>query len=88
MPSAPVTVAEEWLRAIHDRMGEILDRLPERPSPDREDGTVELREPATLAPEPQATPVEITEPAKPAAVKAGSGATRRQTRKPARKASS
>lgn len=37
---------DEYLAAIHDRLGQILDRLPERPSTERPaDGTVELTEP-------------------------------------------
>lgn len=44
----PITTTDALLVAVHDRLGEILDRLPaQAPSPGREDGAVELREPAT-----------------------------------------
>lgn len=44
LPS-PVTVADEYLSAIHGVLGEIRDRLPE-PAPKRADGAVEVSEPA------------------------------------------
>ncbi|WP_141576131.1 hypothetical protein [Actinomadura sp. WMMA1423] len=76
----PVTVTDVYLAAIHDRLGEIRDRLP-APAPDPAEGEpVELREPA-----PPATPARpLTEPArKPSARKAPAqaGAPRTRSRK-------
>jgi hypothetical protein len=53
-----------YLAAIHDRLGQILDRLP-APASAPEDGTVELREPS--APGESAVPPaeKLTEPATP-----------------------
>jgi hypothetical protein len=48
----PVQVGDEILTAIYDRLGDILDRLPERPTQERVDGTVELREPRPPATSP------------------------------------
>lgn len=48
----PVQAGDEILTAIYDRLGDILDRLPERPTQEREDGTVELREPRPPATSP------------------------------------
>lgn len=45
----PVETPDFYLKAIHDRLGELLDRLPSPPE-GRGDGTVELREPAVSAP--------------------------------------
>lgn len=81
----PSTSAELYLAAVHDRLGEILARLPEpqappapRPPvpPPAEPGTVELREPVVPA-TPASTPPKRT----PAVGKTGSGA---QARRPAR----
>lgn len=48
----PRTVVDEYLAAIHDRLGELLDRLPARQeSAPAGSGPVEIREPATPAPE-------------------------------------
>jgi len=41
----PIDGTQEYLKAIHDRLGELLDRLPAK-APEAEAGTVELREPA------------------------------------------
>lgn len=77
---APIHGDEEYLAAIYDRLGEILDRLPERAAARQDEGgKVELREPAQPAtPEPvaqePAAPVEIAEPSQPPAPKAGPGA--------------
>lgn len=64
----PFNGTEAYLAAIHDRLGQILDRLPAPPQAP-EDGPVELREPATPAKDspravPQAAPAEemLTEP--------------------------
>lgn len=48
----PITVTDEYLAAIHDLLGDIRDRLPERPTTERADGTVELREPKPPATSP------------------------------------
>lgn len=42
----PVTATDMYLAAINDRLRQLLDRLPDRTEPERDDGTVELREPA------------------------------------------
>ncbi|NEA22578.1 hypothetical protein [Actinomadura bangladeshensis] len=58
----PVTVADHYLAAIHDRLGEIRDRLPALAGQPAEGEPVELREPA-----PPAAPAQpLTEPARPA----------------------
>lgn len=45
---APATPSDLYLAAIHDVLGEILHRLPtQAPAQERDDGTVELQEPAT-----------------------------------------
>ncbi|MFN2636901.1 MAG: hypothetical protein ABR585_07745 [Gemmatimonadaceae bacterium] len=78
----PLNGAEEYLAAIHTRLGEVLDRLPERPAAPQEQApvagpeTVELREPATPAEEPEGE--ALTEPAPPART---SPARKRSTRK-------
>lgn len=41
----PITITDEYLAAIHDRLGDILDRLPTQPTGERVGGTVELTEP-------------------------------------------
>jgi hypothetical protein len=52
----PVNGTEVYLAAIHDRLGQILDRLPAPPQ-EPEDGPVELREPALPAKDsPRAAP--------------------------------
>ncbi|MFE9099853.1 hypothetical protein [Actinomadura geliboluensis] len=59
----PVTPTDFYLAAIHDRLGEIRDRLPVRAVEPAEGEPVELREPAA----PPAAPAQpITEPARPA----------------------
>lgn len=47
---------DQWLAALHDRLGELLDRLPPPPAPAPTAGQVELREPElpAAAPPPQA----------------------------------
>jgi len=68
----PINGTEAYLAALLDRLGEVLDRMPERPStPDPEPGkpqTVELREPASKPDQPEAGPQgePILEPAPPA----------------------
>jgi hypothetical protein len=47
----PVGNVDIYLAAIHDRLGQLLDRLP-APPPERSDGTVELREPRPPATSP------------------------------------
>lgn len=42
----PRTATDAYLAAIHDRLGELLDRFPAPAPAGREDGSVELREPA------------------------------------------
>ena len=43
----PGTTTEVYLAAVYDRLGELLDRLPQRPEPPGPPtGQVELREPA------------------------------------------
>lgn len=81
----PVTVSDFYLAAIHDRLGEIRDRLT-APAPQPAEGEpVELREPA---PPPAAPAQPVTEPArrapsarKPSARKAPAGPPRTRTRK-------
>lgn len=41
----PIDGTQQYLAAIHDRLGELLDRIPEPPDEQQADGTVELREP-------------------------------------------
>jgi len=62
---APIDGVEQYLAAIHDRLGQILDRLPAPPEPADEGAPVELREPAVPAEQaaPQPAPAELTEPA-------------------------
>lgn len=50
----PITGAEEYLKAVHERLGEtnellrtLLDRTPEQPAAQQQGPVVELREPAT-----------------------------------------
>lgn len=52
MPDLPTprTATDTYLAAIHDRLGELLDRLPDRTAGAWPDGSVELREPAAPAP--------------------------------------
>lgn len=59
LPS-PVTVADHYLAAIYDRLGEVLDRLPAR-----EPGS--LQQPAHGDVGERGGEVEITEPAPPRA---------------------
>ncbi len=75
----PIHGTEEYLAAVHDRLGEqndllaqILDRLPVKPEEPEPSDVVELREPAAPAdeqeepddsPERPAQSVEVTEPA-------------------------
>lgn len=47
----PTGIVDTYLAAIHDRLGELLDRLPARPE-EQADGTVELREPKPPATSP------------------------------------
>ncbi|MCP9976508.1 hypothetical protein [Actinomadura madurae] len=79
----PVTVTDVYLAAIHDRLGEIRDRLP-APAQQPEDGPVELREPAAPPDAPPSPSPSRARPArKPPARKAParSGAPRTRTRK-------
>lgn len=48
----PIDGTQEYLKAIHDRLGDLLDRLPAK-APEAEAGTVELREPAAPLAEPE-----------------------------------
>ncbi|MGH3375989.1 MAG: hypothetical protein ACRDP6_14720 [Actinoallomurus sp.] len=48
----PVGTTDFYLAAIHDRLGELLDRLPAAAPPEHTDGTVELREPKPPATSP------------------------------------
>lgn len=57
----PITVADEYLAAIHDRLGEILDRLPERPKQYR------------ARPDGAVVPVELTEPKRPGGTRSTGG---------------
>lgn len=57
----PRTTDQEFLAAIHTRLGEILDRLPSAPAPEGADGTVELSEPKTP---PRPAPPKATESGK------------------------
>lgn len=75
----PVVPTDFYLAAIHDRLGELLDRLPERSPAERADGTVELTEPKRPAPAKKAGAGEKREPA------GGRGSSRPARRKPARK---
>lgn len=67
MLPAPIDGTQEYLKAVHDRLGEILDRLPAKAPPSVAAGdVVELREPAAPESEPQAaqagpvTPVALS----------------------------
>ncbi|MEU4224286.1 hypothetical protein AB0F17_08335 [Nonomuraea sp. NPDC026600] len=75
----PINGTEAYLAAVYDRLGEMLDRMPQSPTeheaPAAVPETVELREPDTQ-PEPP-TPVE--EPLK--ALKEPAPAPSRNTRK-------
>ncbi|GAA0403034.1 hypothetical protein GCM10009530_63770 [Microbispora corallina] len=76
----PISVTDEYLKAVHDRLGEtnqllrsLLDRTPEPTAKTEADGPVELREPATAAQarpgasdEAPAEPADLAEPAQPA----------------------
>lgn len=69
MLPAPIDGTQEYLKAIHDRLGELLDRLPPAGPAARTNGTVELREPAVpvlSAPEspPTAAPSRTVRPAR------------------------
>ena len=82
----PLNGAEQYLAAMYDRLGDILDRLPERPAPGGQvDGAQpeELREPAAPpAPtQPEPGPVDITEPGQPE--RAATPKPARTARKPA-----
>ncbi|TDD37887.1 hypothetical protein E1287_07470 [Actinomadura sp. KC06] len=59
----PISVTDHYLAAIHDRLGEICDRLPAKAEQPAEGQPVELREPA---PPPATPPRPLTEPARPA----------------------
>lgn len=74
----PIDGTQAYLAAIHDRLGELLDRLPKPPERKAEGGQVELREPV----QPAAPQVEVTEPKRPTGTKTGPGATRRPARQP------
>lgn len=82
----PVTVADHYLAAIHDRLGEIRDRLPAPAEQPAEGEPVELREPAP-PPAAPAQPQPISEPARPArkptarTAPARTGGARTRTRK-------
>ncbi len=53
LPS-PVTVADEYLAALHGVLTEIRDRLPEpKPAPQPPNGAVAVSEPAKRAPAKQ-----------------------------------
>jgi len=65
----PIDGTQEYLKAIHDRLGDLLDRLPAK-APEAEAGTVELREPAA----------PLTGAADPEPVTSGSGTAPRPTR--------
>jgi hypothetical protein len=87
---APLNGTEQYLAAVYDRLGEILDRLPELAAPDGQldDGEPkELREPARqpVPAHPEPKPVEITERKRPpGGENAGpSGAAAQEARKPA-----
>ncbi|MBP2704405.1 hypothetical protein JOL79_11330 [Microbispora sp. RL4-1S] len=52
----PITGAEEYLAAVHERLGEtnellraLIDRAPAQPDQQADNGVVELREPAESA---------------------------------------
>jgi hypothetical protein len=65
----PINGTETYLAAVYERLGEVLERLPKRSSPEEvtpADGpkTVELREPTSQEPVPEAE--ALTEPAPPA----------------------
>jgi hypothetical protein len=76
----PIDGTETYLAAIHDRLGELLDRLPQPAAGQgTEGGQVELREP--VRPEP--AQVEVSEPKRPTSTEAGSGVSQRPAR-PAR----
>lgn len=80
----PVTVTDHYLAAIHDRLGEIRDRLPAPANQQPEGGPVELREPAAPPAAPATPAAEPARPArKPPARKAParSGAPRTRPRK-------
>lgn len=65
----PETVADHYLAAIHDVLGDIRDRLPAAcGQPAQPGGPVEVREPATppAAPPAPARPVPVQEPVRPA----------------------
>ncbi|MFI7630265.1 hypothetical protein [Microbispora rosea] len=69
----PITGAEEYLKAVHERLGEtnellrtLLDRTPAPAAQPEGSGAVELREPAKAADEPGALdgrPASLREPA-------------------------
>ena len=68
----PITGAEEYLKAVHERLGQtnellrtLLDRTPAPAAQSDEGGVVELREPAKAADEPGAPderPASLREP--------------------------
>lgn len=76
----PINGTETYLAAVLDRLGEILDRLPERQTepeaPAEVPETVELREPDTAQPE---APAPTEEPVK--ALKEPAATPTRPTRK-------
>ncbi|MEU4410758.1 hypothetical protein AB0F88_40160 [Streptosporangium sp. NPDC023963] len=67
----PINGTETYLAAVYERLGEVLERIPKRSSPEEvtpADGpkTVELREPTTSTEEPAPEAEALAEPAPPA----------------------